>query len=187
MPISLFIKLGGFLGLSILLGYLSRTSLHSPRSHGFYRFLAWESILGLFFTNVGLWFQNPFSIPHLISWLLLFTSGFLVLHAAWLLQRFGEASDARDDITLLGFEKTTRIVEEGAYRFIRHPLYASLLYLAWGIFFKEVSWASSFLVASATGFLILTASVDEAESIRYFGPAYQEYTKRTKKFIPFLY
>ena len=34
--------------LTLLLIYISRASLHSPRSHGFYRFFAWEFILALF-------------------------------------------------------------------------------------------------------------------------------------------
>jgi hypothetical protein len=36
---------------SAALFLVSRASLKSPRSHGFYRFFAWECILALFFMN----------------------------------------------------------------------------------------------------------------------------------------
>jgi hypothetical protein len=41
--------------------YVSKKSLLSPQSHGFYRFFAWESILALVLLNALQWFKNPFS------------------------------------------------------------------------------------------------------------------------------
>jgi protein-S-isoprenylcysteine O-methyltransferase Ste14 len=75
----------------------------------------------------------------------------------------------------------------GAYKYIRHPLYSSLLFLAWGVFFKDPSWLGGILALAATIFLVVTAKVEEAEDIRFFGPAYQIYRKQTKMFIPFLF
>jgi protein-S-isoprenylcysteine O-methyltransferase Ste14 len=60
--------------------------------------------------------------------------------------------------------------------------------LAWGIFFKDMtSWAGIGLAAAATFFLTLTAKAEESEDIRFFGPAYQDYMRRTRMFIPFLF
>ncbi len=36
-----------FILRSTAIVYVSRASLHAPRSHGFYRFFAWETILAL--------------------------------------------------------------------------------------------------------------------------------------------
>ena len=88
---------------------------------------------------------------------------------------------------LLGIEKTTRLVTTGAFRYIRHPLYSSLLLLAWGVFFKNPSWAGICLALGATAFLVATAMVEEAENLLYFGPVYREYMRRTKMFIPYLF
>ena len=88
---------------------------------------------------------------------------------------------------LLAFEKTTQLVTSGIYRYIRHPLYSSLLLLAWGIFFKHPELTPLILAVTATAFLIFTAKADEAECIRFFGPPYQEYMQRTKMFIPYLF
>lgn len=44
----------------------------------------------------------------------------------------GKPASHRHDETLMSFEKTTALVTTGIYRRIRHPLYGSLLFLAWG-------------------------------------------------------
>jgi protein-S-isoprenylcysteine O-methyltransferase Ste14 len=182
------LKLAIFVVVSAVFATISRASLLAPRSHGFYRFFAWECILGLFLLNVEVWFRDPFSATQIVSWLLLIVSAFLVIHGVRLLRRIGQPDDTREEAPLLAFEKTTTLVVEGAYRYIRHPLYSSLLFLAWGIFFKDMtSWAGIGLAAAATFFLTLTAKAEESEDIRFFGPAYQDYMRRTRMFIPFLF
>jgi protein-S-isoprenylcysteine O-methyltransferase Ste14 len=54
------------------------------------------------------------------------------------------------------------------------------------VFFKDPSWPGGILALGATVFLVITAKVEEAECIRFFGPAYQTYMEQTKMFIPFL-
>jgi protein-S-isoprenylcysteine O-methyltransferase Ste14 len=168
--------------------YVSRASLRDPRSHGFHRFFAWETILGLFLLNVGVWFVNPFAWHQCIAWMLLCAC---VVPAVWgtvLLKREGKPADARaQDPRLLTFERTTQLVNSGIYRYIRHPLYSSLLLLAWGIFFKRPSLAGGGLAILASASLVLTAHADEAECIRYFGPQYEAYMKTTSRFIPFVF
>jgi protein-S-isoprenylcysteine O-methyltransferase Ste14 len=104
------------------------------------------------------------------------------------LVRQGKPAEKREaEPQLLAFEKTTALVTTGIYRYIRHPLYSSLVFLAWGIFFKNPSVAGAALVLLATAFLLATAKADEAECIRFFGPEYEEYRKRSKMFVPFLF
>ena len=167
--------------------YVSRASLRDPRSHGFTRFLAWEVLLVLILLNVDAWFRDPFSWRQLISWCLLLVSLFLVIHGVWLLRRLGEPDEGRDDAGLVGFERTTKLVTAGAYRYIRHPLYSSLLFLGWGVFFKLPSPAGAVLALAAMLLLVVTARIEERENARYFGPAYDAYLKRTKMFVPFLF
>jgi protein-S-isoprenylcysteine O-methyltransferase Ste14 len=167
--------------------YVSRASLRAPRSHGFYRFFAWEMILALAVLNLDHWFYNPFAWHQLVSWFLLLVSLFLVIHGVRLLKQMGKQNARRDDGPMLEFEKTTAIVTAGAYRYIRHPLYSSLLFLAWGVAFKALSWPNIVLAVVATMFLVATARAEEAEDIRFFGSAYQEYMQNTRMFIPFLF
>ncbi|MBN1310020.1 MAG: isoprenylcysteine carboxylmethyltransferase family protein [Anaerolineae bacterium] len=167
--------------------YVSRASLLRPGSHGFYRFFAWELLVVLFLLNMRKWFVDPFSLHQIVSWSLLLFSLFPVIQGMGLLRQRGKPDEARDDAPMVGMEKTTVLVTEGIYRYIRHPLYSSLFFLGWGIFFKVPDWLGGVLAITATIFLILTARVEEGENVRYFGSAYQEYMKRTKMFVPFLF
>jgi protein-S-isoprenylcysteine O-methyltransferase Ste14 len=163
------------LGSAIILG-VSWKPLHQPDSHGFYRFFAWEAICGLFALNVQTWFTNPFAWYQLISWILLIVSLVPIIYGVLLLRNVGKPTDA--------LEATTRLVTTGIYHYIRHPLYASLLYLAWGIFFKSPSLVEGLIAAVATAFLYTTARADEGECLIKFGPEYASYMKQTKMFVP---
>lgn len=181
------VKLGCFLVGTAYLAYISRASLVKPGSHGFYRFFAWEAILGLALLNIDAWFREPLSWHQLISWLLLAASGFLVIVGVRALRRMGQPDAGRDDVPLVAFEKTTKLITTGVYGYIRHPLYSSLLFLAWGILFKDPSWIGALLALVATLFLAATARVEEAENIRFFGEVYRAYMKKSKMFVPFVY
>ena len=181
------IKLAIFVIASAALAFVSRASLLAPRSHGFFRFLAWESILALFVLVSDPWFRDPFSALQVISWLLMCISAFLVIHGVYLLRRLGTPAKERQGEPLLAFEKTTKLVTKGAYQYIRHPLYSSLLFLTWGIFFKHPTPLTAAMALVASVFLVVTAKADEAECIRFFGSSYEQYMKRTRMFIPFLF
>ena len=181
------VKVVVFVAASVGLAAVSRRSLRDARSHGFYRFFAWEAILALILLNLDAWFRDPASWHQIISWCLLLVSLFLVVHGVHLLRRIGKPDEQRVDATLVGFERTSALVTVGAYRYIRHPLYSSLLFLAWGVFFKAPSWSGGLLAAAATLFLVATARIEEGENARFFGPAYEQYRQRSKMFIPFLF
>ena len=180
------LKLIVFIAFSSGLMYISRASLLAPRSHGFYRFLAWESILSLVFLNFEQWFRDPFSIRQLVSWFLLVASLVPLALGVHQLRILGRVdTQRRGDVPLIGTEKTTQLVTTGVFRYIRHPLYSSLFLLAWGLFFKNPSFAGGFLALGATAFLLAMVKVEEEENIRYFGPAYEAYIRQTRIFIPF--
>jgi protein-S-isoprenylcysteine O-methyltransferase Ste14 len=180
-------QLLAFAIVSAFLIYVSRKSLFRPRSHGFPRFFAWEAILALVLLNAPHWTEDLFSVHQLVSWLFLLISIFLVVHGVHLLKVIGKPNQNRSDAELLAFERTSDLVTVGAYKYIRHPLYSSLLFLSWGVFLKHPSLLGLFLVLVASFFLLLTAKNDESECLRHFGEAYQVYMRGTKKFIPFLF
>jgi len=182
------IRLLCFIIITVYLMYVSRKMLLRPNSHGFYRFFAWEFILVLVLLNAPYWLKNPFSsIYQVISGLLLLISIFLVVQGVHLLKVIGKPNQSRSDDELFAFEKTSKLVTVKAYKYIRHPLYSSLLFLAWGAFFKHPSLLAMALVFTASFFLVLTAKKDESECMKYFGQEYQTYMLGTKKFIPFLF
>jgi protein-S-isoprenylcysteine O-methyltransferase Ste14 len=155
------VRLVVFPAASAGLAWITRASLLAPGSHGFVRFFAWECILALVLLNAESWIRDPLSPRQIVSWLLLAASVLLVIPGVLLLRRVGMPADTRKNKPIIGIESTTELVSVGLYRYIRHPLYSSLLFLAWGVFAKE--------------------------NVRFFGSAYVAYMKRTRKFIPFLF
>jgi protein-S-isoprenylcysteine O-methyltransferase Ste14 len=179
-----------FIACSAALIAVSRKPLRDPRSHGFYRFFAWEAILALAALNLPVWFRDPFSLAHMVSWLLLIAAAFLVIHGVVLLRAVGKPKQTaeRAGQSNYAFENTSQLVQVGAYRFIRHPLYASLFYLAWGVYLKQPAALLGLgLALAASLFLWLTARTDEEECQRFFGKEYLEYMRRTRMFIPFVF
>jgi protein-S-isoprenylcysteine O-methyltransferase Ste14 len=166
---------------------LSWRSLGSPRSHGFYRFFAFELLATLIVLNAPSWFRDPRSKRQLFSWFLGAASLGLAIEGFRLLRIAGRPARAPDRSTNLAFENTTALVAVGAYRFIRHPLYASLLGLAWCAGLKNLSAISAGLTVGASGFLVATAVVEERENLQFFGEPYAAYMKTTRRFIPYLF
>jgi protein-S-isoprenylcysteine O-methyltransferase Ste14 len=172
------LKIIAFAIVSAAIIFVSWPSLRSLQSYGFYRFFAFEAILLLFLLNVGHWFYDPLAVHQIISWGLLAGSLFLAVHGFHLLRVVGRPKDQ--------IEQTTVLVRQGAYKYIRHPLYSSLLLLGWGMFFKAPSFLGGALVAVITVSLTATAKTEEAENLQMFGDEYGVYMKTTKMFIPFL-
>jgi protein-S-isoprenylcysteine O-methyltransferase Ste14 len=176
-----------FMLASAGLGWASRRALRRTGAHGFYRFWAWEALLALIVLQAPRWFRNLFRPRQLLSWLLLGLSLVPLALGLRLLRRAGRPSSDRQDPALLGMEKTTELVTSGVYRYIRHPLYASLLLLAWGAFFKAPGWRAGILTGMASALLFATARIEERENTGFFGPAYEAYMHGTRRFIPYVF
>jgi protein-S-isoprenylcysteine O-methyltransferase Ste14 len=167
---------------------LSWRSLKDARTHGFYRFFAFELLLGLILWNAPLWWSNAFCWRQRISYLLGAASIGLAIEGFRLLRVIGRPAQGRTESANLAFENTTTLVTVGAYRWIRHPLYASLLALTWSAYLKNPSGIASIaMTLGASGFLLATALAEEGENLKRFGAAYADYKKRTRRFIPFIF
>jgi protein-S-isoprenylcysteine O-methyltransferase Ste14 len=129
--------------------------------------------------NLRDWFIQPFAWHQVISWILLTANLVPIIYGVTLLRKVGKPTDE--------LEATTRLVTNGIYHFIRHPLYASLLYLTWGLFFKSPSLLDGCLVVATSAFLYATARADEAECVIKFGQEYSSYMKITRMFIPLVF
>ena len=99
----------------------------------------------------------------------------------------GNVDVSRPGEDLHKLEKTTKLVTEGVYKFIRHPLYSSLFFLSWGIFLKSVSTLGFILTIIISFFLMKTAKIEEKENCDYFGYKYENYMQKSKMFIPYIW
>ena len=133
------------------------------------------------------WFKNPFSVNQVISWILLLISLWLVFAGLFTLKRHGKQKTNRKQEDLYTFENTSELVKSGIYKYIRHPMYSSLIFLSWGIYLKNPDWILLPAAIISSLFLVLTAFADERECIAYFGDEYIEYSLKTKRYIPFIF
>jgi protein-S-isoprenylcysteine O-methyltransferase Ste14 len=156
-------------------------------SHGFFRFFVFEGILALILINSEIWFSDPFSVHQIVSWILLLISLYFVIVSVVLLKQIGKPSAAVNEPQNVGFENTTTLVTVGVYRYVRHPMYASLLFLVWGVYFKGPALPGFAIAFAVTAFLYATARVEERENVRRFGDEYAAYMTRSKRFIPFVF
>lgn len=179
-----------FITATLVFAFISRNSLLKPGlngyAHGFYRFVAWECMLGLYVLNMHAWYTDFYSPRQLVTGALFFMSLLLVFSALFMLHWSGKRDTKRNEVPMLAFEKTTSLVTSGIYRFIRHPMYTSLLLFCWGLYLKLPSLTGSLLAIGASIALVATSRVEEKENLNYFGDAYREYMKRSKMFLPFI-
>jgi len=166
--------------------YVSRRSLLNPKTHGFYRFFVFEGNLALVLLNHPYWFVDPLSPLHILSWLLLAVSISFIVHALMMLKKQGGHGDRPDTPENHPFENTVNVVDTGLYRYIRHPMYSSLLFLGWGACLKNITPLTVGLVLGVSAFLFLAARVEERENIRFFGSSYRAYMKRSRMFVPWI-
>lgn len=156
-----------------------KISLKEKRYHGISRFFSFESNILLFILNYSFWFENPFSIHQVISWILLIGSAVFAIIGYTLLSKHGHARG--------NFENTSSLITSGTYKYIRHPMYFSLLLLGFGIMLKHVTPLTCIVALVNMAAVYTTARIEEKEMILKFGDEYREYMKTTKMFIPFIF
>ena len=77
------------------------------------------------------------------------------------------------------------LMTAGPYRFIRHPIYASILYFLWAGVFSHLSILNLLLVVVCTiGVSIRIFAEEHLIVLEY--PEYIHYASRTKRIVPFL-
>lgn len=132
----------------------------------------WVRLLGLPFAAYGI---------GMMAWVLRFRGPLAILESTWstFLKLFGcerlEAPAGR----------TEPLVVAGPYRFVRHPLYSGVDGLTFGIaVLTDQPWAYLGALLLALWFALILASFEERELKALFGPAYTEYMRTTRRFLP---
>lgn len=143
-------------------------------------------IAWLLVNNYKFWFTDFFSFPQIVSWIFLFYATYIVVAGIILMKLKGKADGSRKDSSLYGFESTTELIQTGLYKYIRHPLYGSLVFLTWAIFLKHTEFSLLIISVVATAAFFMTMIIEEKENITFFGEPYKVYMKRSKMMIPFV-
>jgi protein-S-isoprenylcysteine O-methyltransferase Ste14 len=124
-----------------------------------------------------------FAIPGII---LLIVGGLIRMKAR--LQLKNKAGyDSLIGTSKLKVVKEHRLVKEGFYKHIRHPLYLGeiLRNLGFAIIFSSIY--GTFIVSLAATFLFFRMDIEEKMLVNIFGEDYKEYKRKTKRLIPHIY
>jgi len=78
-----------------------------------------------------------------------------------------------------------KLVTHGPYKYWRHPIYASIIYFVWA---SVIAYPFGLTIAVAVTITIALFSRAMLEEYFLYNayPEYEEYAKRTKRFIPFV-
>ncbi len=80
-----------------------------------------------------------------------------------------------------------RLVKDGLYKHVRHPLYLGETIRNFGLVLIFSSIYGVLFIAVGTIFLLLRIRIEEKMLIEAFGDDYREYQRNTKKIIPYIY
>lgn len=80
-----------------------------------------------------------------------------------------------------------RLITDGLFKYIRHPLYIGRILLSLGVGLFCSSIYGLILISIGLAFIIPRIQIEEKMLIDKFGYAYREYQKKTKKLIPYIY
>ena len=80
--------------------------------------------------------------------------------------------------------ETNRLVTEGVYQYMRHPMHLGLLFFPFAVAFLSGSVSFILFIApvEAIFILLMIRWVEEPEALRKFGEAYRKYQKQTPWF-----
>ncbi len=169
-----------FLATLVFATYTWRYAIVNPHPQGPYRFIAFEGITAIVLLNWRPWFVDVLSPLQIVSFTALAISIYLPIAAFMLLRSRGKPQGH--------FEDTTELVTTNLFRFIRHPMYASLLFFALGAWLKQpLYWPAAVIFVIVVAALFLTATAEEKDMTEAFGQRYVDYMKTTKRFVPFIF
>jgi protein-S-isoprenylcysteine O-methyltransferase Ste14 len=102
------------------------------------------------------------------------------LFAIWSLGKFFTV-----DVTI---RKDHKIKNDGVYRYMRHPTYSGMLLTFLGFGLSLNNWASLFIIIiPVTWATLYRINIEEKALLEQFGKAYEEYIKKTRRLIPWIY
>jgi protein-S-isoprenylcysteine O-methyltransferase Ste14 len=120
-----------------------------------------------------------FALPDSVRWLGAVLAVSTIPVFWWILKSIG-ASISPTHSTRVGH----RLVTNGPYRWVRHPLYSTGFVLVLALTLLAAMWWLAGAAILPLTILLMRTSKEEARLIEVFGDEYREYMKRTGRFVP---
>ncbi len=89
-----------------------------------------------------------------------------------------------DQFSIHADPKEGQLLRTGPYQFIRHPMYAAALLLSWSSILGHASLINAVIGVIVTGVIVIRIATEE-QFLRTRYPDYAEYSRKTRRIIPF--
>jgi len=88
----------------------------------------------------------------------------------------------------IGVQKEHRVVQDGPYRFVRHPSYSAGMIAMIGVACLTFNWLGFIvIVGGCLAAYLIRISVEENVLMNNLGDDYRQYAARTKRLIPWIW
>jgi protein-S-isoprenylcysteine O-methyltransferase Ste14 len=150
-------------------------------------YAAWSLILGScligFFVARHITVLNwPPHSPVIIGVAVLLELGGVALRI-WAIRHLG-----RFFTVAVGIQQGHHVIQDGPYRFVRHPSYSGSLLALIGVGCLTFNWLGFILIAICTFWAYaIRIPVEEKTMLAEFGSEYEKYAAHTKRLIPGIY
>jgi protein-S-isoprenylcysteine O-methyltransferase Ste14 len=177
----------GYLGFELFLVATRRGKLKAKSVDRGTIIAAWILILGScmsgFFVTRRITVLNwPAHSPGIICVAVLFLVGGVALRI-WAIRHLGRFFTVN-----VGIQQGHKVIQDGPYRFVRHPSYTGSVLALTGLGFLTFNWLGLVLIVTCTWLAYaLRIPVEEKVLMAQFGREYVEYAAHTKKLIPGIY
>ena len=136
-------------------------------------------VLIQFLTSAALVLSAKFALQNVV--------GFLVAAVGlglgvWAIAAIGPARVA----IMPDVKSKTELVTAGPYRFMRHPMYSSLMLFCGGFTLTPFHWWKVAVWLALLFVLVAKSRIEERQLLQRFTD-YAAYCKRTRRFVPFIY
>ena len=112
--------------------------------------------------------------------------GFVVA-SLWLLKMAFRDINLSSFLGFLATSESSGLVTTGLYNLVRHPLYFGSTVFFIGIFLIQPTWTIAVSVGFSIVYIIIGIEFEERKLRQVFGAEYENYARRKKKFLPFIY
>ena len=148
-------------------------------------------VVGAVFIGISLGFIAADTVPSLFvgtHWKTVFALGIAVWLGGIFLRLYSIRILGRFFTTDVAISRNHRIVEQGPYRWLRHPSYLGGLLAQVGFGMTMTNWLAMFLpvccLATAYAYRI---PIEEQALVRGLGSDYSDYMRRTWRLIPYVF
>ena len=180
------ILVGGYLGLELFLLATRRSKVKAKSAdrgtiYAVWTLIAGSTLAGYLLARQVTLLNCPVESLIVCLAVLLLVNG--VALRIWAIRHLG-----RFFTVDVGIQQGHQLVEDGPYRFVRHPSYSGSLLALVGVGFLTFNWLGLFLIVTCTLLAYaLRIQVEEKAMLAQFGAQYTEYATRTKRLIPWIY